>query len=161
MSATRLHKLTAVSFAVLYGVVGFTGETLHYLLTDPALLWSGSQSAESGVYYHTHGPDYHGHFHRHTHDGHHHHSHAAGVAERRAAQSPDEVSLTTAESGHQPHACPLVTLVSTLKLSQAGCAPAAIMLDALIAPSHERDDVWAHEVALDAYPRGPPARCMA
>jgi hypothetical protein len=158
MSATRLHKLTAVFFAVLYGVVGFTGETLHYLATDPALLWSGSQS---GVYYHTHGPDYHGHFHRHTHDGHHHHSHVASVAERRAAQSPDEISLTSAESSHQPHACPLLTLVSTLKLSQAGCVPAAIILDALVAPSHEYEAVRAHKLALEAYPRGPPGRSFA
>jgi hypothetical protein len=160
MSATRLHKLTAVFFAVLYGVVGFTGETLHYLATDPALLWSASQSADSGVYYHTHGPDYHGHFHRHTHDGHH-HSHAASVAERRAAHSPDGISLTSAESGHRPHACPLLTLVSTLKLSQAGFAPAAMILDALIAPSHQSDDARSHVVAIEAYPRGPPAHSCA
>jgi hypothetical protein len=159
MSATRLHKLTAVSFAVLYGVVGFTGETLHYLLTDPALLWSGSQSAESVVYYHTHGPDYHGHFHRHSHDGHHHHSHAAGVAE--ADRSSDAIRITSEGSSHEPHACPLLVLVSTLKLGQGSICSSALILESLIAPSRECDVVRAYDVASSSSARGPPNGCLA
>jgi hypothetical protein len=157
MSATRLHKLTAVTFAVLYGVVGVTGEGLHYLLTDPALLWSGSQSAESVVYYHTHGPDYHGHFHRHTHDGHHRH-----VAHDDDGGRPtDEIAITDERLSHEPHACPALVLVSTLKLAHGGCCLAEIILDSFVSATFHSSALRACEVARSFYPRGPPGHSCA
>jgi hypothetical protein len=159
MSATRLHKLTALCFAVLYGLVGVTGESLHYLLTDPALLWPASQAAHSTAYYHTHGPDYHGHFHRHTHDAH--HAHHAFVDERRAAGSHDELSLSDGESTHEPHACPSLALVSTLKIGHSTLCAASVLLDSLVTQAYDRHDVWTFNVAIDFQARGPPSGSLA
>jgi hypothetical protein len=149
MAASRLHTLTRLFLAVLYGVVGFTGESLHYLLTDPALFSSSAQPASSS-YYHTHGPDYHGHFHRHAHD-----------ESRHGSQSADRTSLTADESTHHPHACPLLTLVSTLKLSHADYRAVSIVLERQIAPCFECVVVGASEIALNSYPRGPPTQRFA
>jgi hypothetical protein len=158
MPAKRLQRLTAVCFAVLYGVVGVTGASLHYLLTDPTLLWSSSADGSVG-YYHTHGPDYHGHFHRHAHHGH--HSHDAHVAQRSAGQSPDETSLSSEESSHQPHACPLLTLVSTLNLTQAGGCAVLIVHNTPVARTFECDVIRVVNVAHKSFPRGPPSRVIA
>jgi hypothetical protein len=154
MSATRLHKLTAVLFAVLYGVVGFTGESLHYLLTDPTLLWSSAQSTESAVFYHTHGPDYHGHFHRHSHHGP--HSHAVGTADHDAGQQTGAFAFKSDASSHEAHACPLLVLVSTLKLGQAGSCATTILLDSLVSPRCECYVVRQIDVSFDSFARGPP-----
>ena len=159
MSATRLHRPTAILLAVLYGVVGLAGESLHYLLTDPALVWSSMPSGESGGYYHTHAPDYHGHFHRHEHHAHHeHHSH---VAVRNTRQPTDEPALTSDLSTHEPHACPLLAVVSTLKLGHAGCCTAATIDDSLITPTFERGTARALAMALHPSARGPPGRSLA
>ena len=82
MSTMRMHRLTAIYLVVLYGVVGITGESLHYLVVNPTAIWSSPPSGEVVVYYHTHGPDYHGHFHRHVHTADHSHSAPAARTSR-------------------------------------------------------------------------------
>jgi hypothetical protein len=154
-----MHKLTAVSFAVIYGVVGFTGESLHYLLTDPASIWSGAGGVEPAGYYHVHAPDYHGHFHRHDHKGS--HSHVDGVAANDSGQPTDELAFKSEAFTHEHHPCPLLALVSTLKLGHGASCVASIILDALVAPYDEFGGVCAIHVAPCCCARGPPGHSLA
>ena len=156
MSATRLKKRTAATFAVLYGLVGVTGEGLHYLLTDPLLFRATEHSHASGGYYHTHGPDYHGHFHRHTHDGHHSH-----FASDDAGRPTNGTEITDDGSSHEPHGCPVLVLLSTLKLGHAGACATDIILDTLISATSHCGAVHAIDVSLSSYPRGPPVGSCA
>jgi hypothetical protein len=158
MSATGLHKLTAVFFAALYGVVGLTGDSLHYLISDPSVLWSSAKNEESEGYYHVHAPDYHGHYHRHTHHGHHSHS---VTTSHHGDRSKHAGLVETSRGTHHEHACPLLALVSTLKVGHGGCCPASIILDRLVAPIWEAEFIPAFEAALNSCPRGPPASTLA
>lgn len=167
MSVKRLRCLTAVFLAALYGVVGSTGDSLHYLITDGWSLWTSASSAVSGRYcYHVHAPDYHGHFHRYPHDGKHsHHAHSHDDRASHARHVADNGNVTTAISSpaitHEPHACPALTLVSTLKLSQIACGLSLFFLDAVNAPSSELRCIAAIEVARTLGPRGPPSRNLS
>ncbi len=156
MPGTWLHRLTTIYLAALYGVVGLSGDSLHYLATNFTSFWSesASDSVETVVYYHVHGPDYHGHFHRHT--IHVHHSATAAV-DRAAGQSKHQIAVTCEQSAHQPHSCPLLRLVSTLKLVQAAGLAASHLLDSLVTSLWQADDLIASEVVLESYVRGPPA----
>jgi hypothetical protein len=161
MSATRWHKLTALLLTLLYGVVGLTGEVLHDLVTDPGWLWAVSQPAESAGYYHWHGPDYHGHFHRHAPGSDHRHdvAHHRHVAQNGGGTSGEEDAtafVAWQERIHRPHACPVLTLVSTLALGHGGGCSAALILDVLVTPSREDGMVHPFEVALSFQARGPP-----
>jgi hypothetical protein len=158
MSATRLHSLTAVFLAALYGVVGFTGESLHYLVTSPTTFWSNSRSSET-VYYHVHAPDYHGHFHRHAHHGG--HSHAAIDVTHDSRQARQGVAITSSDWDHEPHACPILTIVASIKLGHAACCPAPIILDSAGTPSCERALFPAFEIASSLFARGPPSGTFA
>jgi hypothetical protein len=158
MSATRLYRLTAIHLAVLYGVVGLTGESLHYLSTDPAAVWSASEAGQTVVYYHVHGPDFHGHFHRHVLHEHHSHTATRGHASHRAK---DDVALTTPQSTHRPHACPALTLVAKLKLGYADGGAAALPFDELATPTCAGEVLASLVVALDFNARGPPYRLPA
>jgi hypothetical protein len=155
MLAPRLHSLTKILLAVLYGLVGVTGETLHYLTTDPAAIWTCPPSAEVVVYYHTHGPDYHGHFHRHVHHGD--HSHAPPVAAAESHEEDHGPAVGLQQVIHESHACPLLTLVSSLKLSNAGSWTTVIILNALVTATFERDRVCEFAAAFSSSARGPPA----
>lgn len=159
MSATRLHNLTAICFATLYGVVGLTGQSIHYLATDASVLWAHSAHDESGGYYHVHAPDFHGHYHRHTHHGS--HSHAALAVNTEDGKAEQGVSVNSPGNTHQQHACPALALVSTLKLSHSGTTFVSLILDSVIAPFSEVDHISAFEVTLCHSPRGPPLGSLA
>jgi hypothetical protein len=154
MFGPRLRSLTTLYLATVYGLVGLTGESLHYLAMGPVSTWSRS-SAATIVYYHTHGPDFHGHFHRHTHHGHHSHvpsddlTHQDRAAQRSPAVAPEQ-------SIHEPHACPLLTLVSTLKLGHAGPAARHFGAGLIITKTSERGVFHLHLAPLDSLARGPP-----
>jgi hypothetical protein len=159
MSIARLHSLTTIYLAALYCVVGLTGESLHYLITDPGVFWASSESAQTVVYYHTHGPDYHGHFHRHTH--HEHHSHITNLASHGARHAEKSAAVSTYQIVHQPHACPLLALVSTLKLGSAAGVAANINPDSLITRPCEIGVFFALDSALYSFVRGPPGSFFA
>ena len=153
MFAKRLQRLATFFLAALYGVAGVTGESLHYLATDIGSFWATSESSDSEVYYHVHAPDFHGHFHRHTRHGH--HVHHKTVAARNNGRSAVP-SLNLPGPKHPPHACPLLSLVATLKLIQVcGCTP-TITLDSFIARSYEPRVALVPGALLTSYARGPP-----
>jgi hypothetical protein len=164
MSVTRLHRLTAVYLAVLYGAVGFTGQSLHYLATDVSVLWSSLGHQETGGYYHVHAPDFHGHYHRHSHHEHshaqhQHHSHAPDVA--CDGEESQHAVVDSLGSSHQEHACPLLALVSTLKLGHGASAVSSIIFDLSVAPTWEAEFIQAIDVTLNLGPRGPPESVVA
>jgi hypothetical protein len=154
MSA-RLHSLTAISLAALYGLVGLTGESLHYLANDylangfTSSASSTASSSEAGVYYHTHGPDHHGHFH--------HHHGEVETASSAAVPGDDRSGNTkTGQQFHGEHACPLLTVVSTLKLGSGGCVVATVDRSAQTAYLSESPVCLAFEAARSSLARGPP-----
>jgi hypothetical protein len=153
MPGTWLHRLTTVYLAALYGVVGLTGDSLHYLATNLTEIWTESDPVETVVYYHVHGPDFYGHFHKHT--AHVHHAPATN-AHRPARQSKPYIAVTSEQSTHQPHACPLLRLVSTLKLVQACALAPSHLRDSIVTNSCQSDAFFAPQVVLDSYARGPP-----
>lgn len=143
MSWARLHSLTTIYLAVLYGVVGLTGESLHYLATDWKAVWASTSPTETEGYYHAHFPDHHVHFHRHASHG---HSHAT---------SKNQLAITSERPTHQAHACPLLSLTSTLKLSHAFCCTPSTT-DTFAMPLFESAVVREFKVALSSCARGPP-----
>ena len=153
-----MHRPTAIYLVVLYGVVGISGESLHYLVANPTVLWSSPPAGEVVVYYHTHGPDYHGHFHRHIHSADHSHEcpqpRASRAHERTAEFAPEQIT-------HESHACPLLSLVSTLKLGSAGDCAAVVNFKALVTPTFERTRVSELEVTFSSSARGPPGCSLA
>ena len=160
MPAKRLQRLTTYYLAVLYGVVGLAGGSLHYLATDWEGFWSGSDSVETVVYYHVHAPDHHGHFHRHTiHD--HHHSHAKIAADRAKGQSKGPAAKSSDGSTHKPHDCALLSLVSTLKLLHAGGCSSPIFLDSVVTPTYQAGLLFVPDVVLNSPARGPPCALFA
>ena len=161
MPGTRLHRLTTIYLAAVYGVVGLTGESLHYLTTDVTGFWSNSPSdeVETVVYYHVHGPDYQGHFHRYTY--HRHLSGATTDVHDKARQGIYDAAIALEGTTHQPHTCPILTLVSTLKLGHAGCCTNSIILDSLVTPTWESGVISAFEVARYSFARGPPRASFA
>jgi hypothetical protein len=160
MSTTRLHRLTTIYLAALYGVVGLTGESLHYLASDPLSLWSSSPpEADTVVYYHIHAPDFHGHFHRHTRNEHHTHVHVDATHD--APHAHDGIAIAPQQLNHEPHACPLLTLVSTIKLGHFGVCATHVVLDPLVTKTFERSDSFALQVVRSSYARGPPHGSVA
>jgi hypothetical protein len=167
MSANRLRNLSAIYLAALYGVVGLTGQSIHYFVTDGWSFWTTQGELDTGGYYHVHAPDFHGHYHRHANDADHSHrsgkghSHSHIVATKPAGESILGVEFTSSDYSHQPHSCPALALVSTLKLSQAGGCLASLILDSVVAPTCEVRCIRAFEFALAHCPRGPPACSIA
>jgi hypothetical protein len=158
MTASRLHRLTTVCLALLYGLVGVSGESLHYLVTDPAAIWSVAPPERTVVYYHTHGPDHHGHFHRHVHHGD--HSHTSVPAARGEQEEERHLAFTTEHITHEPHACPLLTLVSTLKLGNVG-EPTILIIDTFETPNIEFNRFAESSLAFSWSARGPPGIYLA
>jgi hypothetical protein len=159
MPSNRLQRLTAIYLVVLYGVVGLTGGSLHYLVADLTDAWSTSDSVEVVTYYHVHAPDYHGHFHRHS--NHVHHASAEIARNKPAHRSQRSAAATPERPIHQPHACPLLSLVSALKLVYAsGCTP-PIFLDLVGTQPLHADSLVATEVVADSLARGPPCALFA
>src|SRR5262245_32648044 len=156
MSARRLHNLTAVCLAVLYGTVGLTGDSIHYLA---AYGWRGIVARshdDTTVYYHVHGPDFHGHYHRHVHR-HHQQAIARTTNSDKVGKSLLGVVFKTSKSRHKPHACPALALVSVLKLIHASHRCPRINFDSVVSPVREVTHIAAFEVTLPLYARGPPA----
>jgi hypothetical protein len=118
MSA-RLHSVIACLLALLYGLVGATGEARHYLVAELEL--PGAEHSQDGSdegYWHTHEPDHH---------WHHHHGHSHKVPAHQGTVNSKScakcdwggIALRAPLGAHTPHACPLLTVLSTLKLSHA------------------------------------------
>ena len=103
MSATRLHTLTTIYLAALYGVVGLTGESLHILATDWKAIWSTTSSTETEGYYHAHFPDNHVHFHRHANHG---HSHAINQTRHGKSQLAITIGAIDASTACVPALMP-------------------------------------------------------
>src|SRR5262245_14739737 len=117
MLAIGVHKLATIYLVALYGAIGISGVSLHYLASNTAEYWAIPPSVddETVVYYHVHGPDYHGHFHRHT--IHRHHS----VRQTSDRQKCPYAAIESERTAHRPHACPILTIASKLKLGHSGC----------------------------------------
>jgi hypothetical protein len=156
-----MRNVTAMYLAVLYGVVGVGGESLHYLAADPTVLWSGTPSGDVLVYYHTHGPDYHGHFHRQVNHHHDDHSHASPATAQKPDASERSPAFAPEAITHEPHACPLLSLVSTLKLTSADCCATVVILDALVAPIFVHDWAAEFDAIFSQSARGPPSAFLA
>jgi len=151
--SVRLKNLTAFTLAVLYGLVGLTGVSLHKLVDDFSLKALYSQDSGSVGYFHTHQPDNHPHFHHH---------HGDRQAESSIATAVDEknqsaTNLKGNDQFHSPHACPLLTLVSQLKVGQGGWVAIRIDSDSLQASATESNLRPAFGVASLVRARGPPA----
>jgi hypothetical protein len=159
MSATRLHKLATVYLVVLYGVVGLSGEQLHYLATGGLASRTDSPAGETVVYFHVHGPDYHGHFHRHKV---HRHRPVSTAAPDRNVRSKSPCVTNSAEGiPHHPHACPLLSLVGKLKLGHSSAIVFAITADVLITAAWERETHHAIQAVAPGPARGPPSAPIA
>jgi hypothetical protein len=159
MPVTRLHRLTTICLAALYGVVGLTGSSLYYLTTDATGDSPNSPSDETVVYFHTHGPGQEGHFHRHT--LHRHLSGATTVVHHRARQGKSDLTIASEGNTHQAHSCAILTLVSTLKLGHAAFCSNSIILDSFVTLTWESGSISAIDVVRYSYARGPPSGSFA
>jgi hypothetical protein len=154
MLSTWLHRLITIYLAALYSVAGFTGGSLHYLaqnLTGPSACSDGDRVV---VYYHVHGPDYQGHFH--THIIHWHASNATANLQGTTLRERHDVAIGSEAITHHSHACPLLSLVSTLKLGHGACYSNSILFDPLVTPVWESETGGALVAASFSYARGPP-----
>lgn len=150
--SVRLKNLTALTLAVLYGLVGLTGVSLHSLVEDFSLKDIYAQDLGSEGYFHIHQPDNHRHFHHH---------HGDRQTESSVAAAVDEKEQSTADlkrydQFHSPHACPLLTLISQLKLGQGGWVAIRVESDAQHASCSESNLRHAFGVASLVRARGPP-----
>lgn len=164
----RIHHFAACLLLALYGVVGVTGESLHYLV-QATVRTDSAQVDHQTTYYHHHSPDYHGHFHHHEHGRVHHHrgesvvghhGESAVKPQRKVAQrnKPIRDGLKQDVDSHSPHACPLLTISSTLKLGNAWAL--ALIIETTSNRGIHR--VWPQtileQIAYSHPARGPPAR---
>jgi hypothetical protein len=112
---SSMHRRVSYALIALVGVAGMGGNSLHYLLQS----WSESSgdgaNGESVVVGHWHAPDFHWHTHvHHVHD-------EASEGNRGPRRDDSETNGKQARHiafVHLPHACPLLSLVSQLKLGQ-------------------------------------------
>ena len=153
MSAKRLHTLATLYLAVVYGVVGFTGDSLHYLATDWSTFWGSASVTETDGYYHVHGPDYHVHFHRHGHSG---HMHGGKEIAVKAGHAKHRLAIGNSSSSHRPHACPLLSLVASLRLCHTLCQTPPAFIDTFSKQLFERELARELRLALSSSARGPP-----
>lgn len=161
MLRPSIHRATAAVLTLLYLMVGLTGESAHYGLERlSAASTSDEEAAEHGHshgYYHCHGPDYHWHYHSHRSDE------PPAAESERVRDKPagiNRVSGTiSVRAEHHSHACPLLSMVSALKL---GFAPSLAPMpwdrpcQTLRPTSVERHIAW---VAHWHLARGPPLYC--
>ncbi|QDU53827.1 hypothetical protein Pan181_00050 [Aeoliella mucimassa] len=160
MVRSRLVKTTALLLAMLHTMVGAAGESLHHwqlslLATSHAAAHAADLHSTTHrhveQYGHVHGPDFH--WHLHTHE----------VEETSQEHAPDVAgpAARATLTPHEPHACPALSLIASLKHSAA--------LPALVQPTNLNGQflrvvVWRPR-ALDAIsaclPRGPPSNSLA
>ncbi|QDS97092.1 hypothetical protein [Adhaeretor mobilis] len=162
MNRIKLQSATAIALSLLYLAIGLAGESLHYFV-ESALVESGSSvstgtaaevlagEASSG-FYHFHGPDFHVHYHGPV-------KVAGSETSTATKKQQKESGATFQESGqqHQPHACPLLAVLATLKLGQGGLASWSLEVTAC-----HRVHGNAHELAARGFSqcylaRGPPS----
>ena len=154
----------AAVLLLLYALFGAGGESLHYVLNTgpeapPLTRILGSLKG----YFHIHGPDFQVHFHLHR--------DPFQIAADEKAQAVEDARRTAEQSGrpalkhrvttHTDHPCPLLSVVSLLKLGAGGlyCSVASespwrgrlLAFDTLFS-SHKRVSQLA---------RGPPALALA
>ena len=153
MPGTRLKRVTAIYLGVLYVAVGFTGDSLHYLATNLTGSSSHSDSGEVVVYYHVHGPDYQGHVHKFILPR---HASSASTTVHRNPECARRFTVGQERFSHLEHACPILALVSTLKLGHSVCCARAIILESLITPIWESVIGRSLDVPRYSYARGPP-----
>ena len=123
----RFQSVTSHFLILFYGIVGLTGESLHYLLQEgiPSLQQVqelSEQTEHSHGYHHSHGPDYHVHYHA-AHSSKRKISQAAKPCypdDHRQSKDPFEIALQFPANAHTPHACPLLAIVANMKLGVGG-----------------------------------------
>ena len=62
---------------------------------------------------------------------------------------------------HQPHDCALLSLVSTLKLLDAGGCSSLVVLDSICTPTYQAGLLFVPDVVLNSPARGPPCGYFA
>ena len=131
---TRLHSLTSICLAVIYGLAGVTGESLHYLVQDlqaafqskstPIASWQHVEGKRRPHgFFHIHAPDCQLHYHQGVVADQPQEGALAGSANAKPAGKPCQESLNSDREFHTQHACPLLTFVSTLKLGSGSATP--------------------------------------
>ncbi len=152
-----LQKSAACLLVISYLVVGLCGDSLQEAVSAwQRLSLRGEESQSVYVAHaHAHGPD----FHYHTH---HYLVPRAEAPERRSAatsnQHPDGNPSVAGQFGvHLPHACPLLQLVATLKLSVGDMSVAFLPSDLLQEGLPESFRVLPAASPCGQLPRGPPA----
>lgn len=157
MAKSPIHVAIALLLTAVYAIVGGTGTSLHYLLGEmtSADRSTAHKSKHRHGYMHCHGPDYHWHYHS-----------WEEVDEEQA-----EVDQTEPQDGsaschaqrypHQPHACPALAVVATLKLGagRVEVLPAANQARCFLTRFGEL--LKLRQVQPPHLPRGPPWPVLA
>jgi hypothetical protein len=159
MPATRLQRLARVTLAGILGVVGVAGGSTHVLINDASEPATAADAVQTVVYFHVHGPDYHGHFHRHV--RHVQRGHLASAGYRAAHKSKGGPAFDTDWTNHKPHGCPALCLTAKLKLFHGDGSTPAILKDSLVTGSRQPGVLIVPEVVLDFHARGPPSASLA
>ncbi|MCO6046084.1 hypothetical protein NG895_19460 [Aeoliella sp. ICT_H6.2] len=152
MAKSPAQIAIALLLAAVYAIVGSTGESLHYMFSGaaaPTASTAGEPQQRQG-YFHCHGPDFHWH----------HHSWLVKQeeADPSAAQSTRVLAkLRPPHHPHEPHACPVLAAVATLKLAsgRTELLPADIPARQFLAHSGAQQP--ARHFLSPHLPRGPPA----
>jgi hypothetical protein len=137
----------------MYGLVGLTGGSLHYLAEDFGQ-WLGGRSTGSATHitYHRHGSDNHWHFHSH-----------AGVDSEESTRDTQsqQCGVRSKVEWHTDHECPLLTVLSNLKMGFAPTfrifAAPVDSVDAVVEPEAN----WTRPTDFDQFARGPPRSLVA
>ncbi len=153
-----LHRSAACLLVIGYLVVGLCGDSLQEVVSAwqrSLLRAQESQSVYVVAHAHAHGPGYHYHTHHYL-------VPRAEALERRSAATsnrhPDGNPSVAGQFGvHLPHACPLLQLVATLKLSLGDIGVAILPADLHQAALPEAFRVLPAASPCGQLPRGPPA----
>lgn len=151
MPAQSLHKPAAILLSLVYVTVGAVGDSLHQLAEQSWSRGAPEHKHREG-FFHSHAPDAHWHF----------HSHTAAKSRSDKGGAPDSgTSLHRVVATHTPHACPLLSLSSVLKIGFAAVTngrPAPT--PSLLRPADRDARVSSTSLRL-RLPRGPPAGRLA
>jgi hypothetical protein len=154
------RNLTALGLTMIYVIVGFLGESLHYVASGEHGFSREPAGAKSSVYGHCHAPDFHFHFHRHVHEGELAHPDGHGPT-GRLADHPHERSIRALARPHEPHACPLLALIGTLKSGFVRLAAGIVELPDFVQDVAHHPTCRALVRASASSARGPPPATLA
>ncbi|MEQ8209188.1 MAG: hypothetical protein RH917_05100 [Lacipirellulaceae bacterium] len=157
MRRTKRQTATAIALTAMYLVVGLGGQSLHYLVdsTASASTDSVAEEAHHQGYHHFHGPDFHVHYH-------------GPVKSVRTASSTSTKTDNKREKNsgadydepgeqHEPHACPLLAVLSDLEQSQVGLI-GWFLEDTSSTQIASETESFAHRESTRLHqPRGPPS----